>query len=164
MLRLVFIRHGKYSERTGFLSPQGLNQAQGITADLDRHGIKPDLILTSPVARAVETTISVAEHFFGNAHSFVRNNNLNEVCYKEFLDDIPNLGNAKTVFCISHQPVIADITEGLGWGKIYPEYEQAVVYGFDADDWKNALGRAYAPIIINPGDAPPAPGPASTLG
>ncbi len=65
-MQVIFIRHaeaqpeGPEGDSARRLSPQGLHQVQAVADALGAMGVKPEMILTSPLARAVQTAEALA--------------------------------------------------------------------------------------------------------
>lgn len=81
MKQLIIVRHaqahsideGFYHDRYRTLTTKGVKQAQQIWLDLQKKGIKPDIIVTSHAPRAYQTALWIANELcfdYHNIHTY----------------------------------------------------------------------------------------------
>ena len=127
---LYLIRHAKAewarSDQSDFdrpLSGQGESEARSIGSLLAARGIRPDLILTSPAVRALETAKIIAHEIDYNESAISTQRLIYEGDLSDWLQSIGQFEGAhKTVFFVGHNPTITDLLNVLTDVKIksYP--------------------------------------------
>lgn len=119
LTRVVAIRHAK-PKSEGYadeilrpLSEEGKLIQNTMTEHLISLGIKPDIIYTSPILRALETALLIAEKFEHKVPLKV----INELGYnfnKDFLLNlIPHPSLNQTLYLIGHSPTLANFIDQL---------------------------------------------------
>lgn len=121
MKTLVLIRHGKSSwkdknlkdiERP--LKKRGLADGSLMTKVLKERQIIPDLIITSPAARALETAKILASEYSMDTNQIVTESRLYMESKGKLLKEINKIDEKfNTVFLISHNPAITDLANTL---------------------------------------------------
>jgi phosphohistidine phosphatase len=162
---LVLIRHSKAEHRDRCandfersLTDEGRDDSGKMANYLWKAGIKPDLIVTSSAARALETAMIFAEILKTPENKILSTRKLYYSSAKTILDQI--YGLPETLDCIiivSHNPGISDLTRGLTAGSTYfMENTQAIILEFDMVHWyqideqKPATIRSLRPVEITP--------------
>ncbi|MFT3738320.1 MAG: histidine phosphatase family protein [Breznakibacter sp.] len=147
MKRLVLCRHAKtetiylgITDEQRELMPRGRTDAQLVAADLEEKGYKPQLMISSDAARAVQTAQIVAqtvgypveairyEHFIYHGYTT-----------QDFLDFLATLDDAvDNVWVVGHNPDIAMLAMRLAPGDFsrYPTSAVSVI-AFDTLSWRD---------------------------
>ena len=113
MKRIVLVRHAKavpYGYDDDFsrdLADRGVNDAELVAKELKRQGIKPDVMISSPANRAIQTARIFAENVGFDKKKILEVENIyNGMTTSEFLDLIRELPDqAEIVFFFGHNPV-----------------------------------------------------------
>jgi len=146
MKQVVIVRHAKsvpYGYEDDFrrdLSPRGIGDAEVISNELRNSGIFPDLIISSPAARAIKTARIFADTFEYPAENIKEEEDLYDgISTHEFirmLHDIPETVN--TVYIFGHNPTQYYLVSSL-LGTFENELPtcSAVVIGFEGGSWRN---------------------------
>ncbi len=159
MKTLVLIRHGKSSwdhpELKDYHRPlkqRGVNNAFSIAAELIKLGIEPDLMLSSPAVRALDTAIIVATNMAYPLDKIATDANIYEASVHELLQVISEIENEhQTVLLFGHNPGFTSLANKL-------QEEQLVnlptcgAMGIELgiDDWaevKSAKGKQLFKLI-----------------
>ena len=150
MKRVVLVRHAKsvpYGYDDDFnrdLRDRGKNDAKLVSEELNRLGIKPDAMISSPAVRALTT----ARIFAG--HLGFEEKNIREVAEiydglttSEFVDLIQSLDdNLQTVFFFGHNPDFQIFTGNL-LKSFHDDMPTCATVGIDfpVETWKQAEAR-----------------------
>tara|TARA_R110002072_G_scaffold25902_2_gene86262 strand:+ start:366 stop:860 length:495 start_codon:yes stop_codon:yes gene_type:complete len=159
MKKLVIIRHGKSSwehpELKDYHRPlkqRGVNNAFSIAAKLLNLGVEPDLFLSSPAVRALDTAIIIATNMAYPLDKIATNGTIYDASVHELLDVISELDNEhETVFLFGHNPGFTGLVNKL-------QAEQlvnlstcgAVGIKFEIENWsaiKSAKGKQLFKLI-----------------
>lgn len=147
--KIILIRHGKAAPMETFkkdidrvLQERGVNDGYKVGYKLVEDGIKPDIILTSPAARASHTALILARAMrIGNGITKVVDS-LYHCTADSIMDDILSLPDSlTTVFVVAHNPGITDLAYHLSRGAttFLPTTGTAVIE-FEAESWKDIPG------------------------
>jgi phosphohistidine phosphatase len=123
-VRLFVVRHAEAApgepDDLRTLTPHGLGQARELGERLVRHGIKPDVILSSPLLRARQTADSIA------AELGVASEPDERLAPGATADDVRAAvaGRGETVVVVGHQPDCGQIVAAIGGGPA-PEFPAA---------------------------------------
>ncbi len=117
MLTLYLIRHAKSSwgnpglrDHDRPLNERGLHDAPKMAQLLVEHGVKPDLLVSSPAKRALTTALFFAEAFKLDAGEVVREPNIYEAFPQEILRIISALpSSAHTAMLFGHNPTFTEV-------------------------------------------------------
>jgi phosphohistidine phosphatase len=112
MKRIVIVRHAKavpYGYHDDFfreLQDRGRNDADIVSKELAKTGIKPDAIITSPAKRALKTAKIFAKNLEFDKDKIEQNSDIYEgINSSEFIDLIRELpDDLNTVFFFGHNP------------------------------------------------------------
>jgi phosphohistidine phosphatase len=129
---LYFIRHGlaqplgqknDFNDDKRALTSQGRERMREEVKGLRRLGVEFDLILTSPLIRAVETASIVAEGLGGDEKLVVLDSNLSPgSSADELFADIKQQKGTESIALVGHEPdlglLIARIIFGTGEGRL----------------------------------------------
>lgn len=121
MKTLVLVRHGKSSwdhpELKDYHRPliqRGVNNAFSIAAELVKLETQPDLILSSPAVRALDTAIIVATNMAYPLDKIATDATIYEASVHELLDVISQINDQhKTVFLFGHNPGFTELVNRL---------------------------------------------------
>ena len=148
--KIVLIRHGKAAPMDAFkkdidrvLMERGVNDGYKVGYKLVEEGIKPDLILTSPAARASHTALILTRAMRVGSDILKVVDNLYHCTTESILSEINALpGSVETVFVVAHNPGITDMAYHLSRGAttFLPTTGTAVLE-FDIDSWDKLDGK-----------------------
>ena len=149
------MRHGEYDPNTMSLSAHGELEAYNTTMKLvKKYSLIPDIILHSPIKRAIETAHKVNKTFneaTGRDITLIEINDLKEnnpTDAYEFLKDVNNKN--LVVLAITHSPNICGLSQDLG-GQIIKAYTaEAIVYETNAENWQEAAYSSRFVKTIKP--------------
>ncbi|MDR0407365.1 MAG: histidine phosphatase family protein [Campylobacteraceae bacterium] len=120
MKTIYFIRHAKSDwsvECDDFdrgLNKRGLGDVQLMTKRLKKYDIKPDIIISSPAKRALDTAEMIADRLNIAKKIFKTDINLYLTSPKIYLDIIRQIDNKYSiVFIVGHNPTITEVCENL---------------------------------------------------
>lgn len=145
MKTLVIIRHAKaekllnsFNDFERPLKKSGKNNAKQLAAKLLSMGVIPDLIISSPVVRALHTAEIIAEEFnfktklVTKSFIYKRLYSLNDL-----IEEIIGENNtSNTVFVIGHYPTIMLVIKQIQGAELpYLETSSALVYDFECNNW-----------------------------
>ncbi|RJG11032.1 histidine phosphatase family protein [Pseudomonas cavernicola] len=143
MKRLFLIRHAKSSwddaaqpDKDRPLNDRGRSDAPKIGERLAKRDVKPDLILSSPAVRALETAEIIARKLDYRRKDIVVDDRLYAVEADDLLEVIRELGDQlKLVMIFGHNPELAELAQRLS-GEITQMPTCAVAeFRFDAKSW-----------------------------
>lgn len=117
MRTLFLIRHAKSSwDNPGLrdfdrpLNKRGIHDAPKMAKTLEKQGIKPDLLVSSPAKRALTTALFFAETFGVADEAVLRNEDIYMASPREILKIISQLpDSAQTVFLFGHNPTFTEV-------------------------------------------------------
>ena len=135
----MLMRHGDYGYGMG-LSARGENQSDNIAKQLAENNLIPDVIVHSPVKRAVQTAQRVHDVFNRIAgkdvpmveREWLADGNYSSVENVATLDDTQEL-----VLAVSHMPNIESLNESLTGDYSSPGNCQTYVVETQAEHWKD---------------------------
>ena len=112
MKRVVIVRHAKsvpYGYDDDFnrdLKDRGKNDADKVSNELQKKGIKADAMISSPAKRAIKTARIFAENLSFNSKNILQNQDIFDgLTTSEFLDLIHDLPeDVETAFFFGHNP------------------------------------------------------------
>ena len=121
MKTLVVIRHGKSSwehpELKDYHRPlkqRGVNNAFSVAAKLVELGFTPDLFLSSPAVRALDTAIIIATNMAYPLEQILTNGDIYEASVHELLRVIAAVDDKhETVFVFGHNPGFTGLVNRL---------------------------------------------------
>jgi len=136
MDRLILLRHGKAEADAASgrdfdrpLTDRGRRDALAVGQALDKAGVRPDLVLVSPAARAAQTWEAMAEVFAGAQVQEAPE------LYEISPDAILALakaesGDARTVMVVGHNPGLGALAVWLAQDAPPGEAKKRIVEGF----------------------------------
>jgi phosphohistidine phosphatase len=126
-MRVYFLRHGRsasqltWTEDDGLrpLTEEGIEGMRREAATFAALGVKPDVIITSPLTRARQTAEIVAESM-GMSEELVEDERLapgfDSVRLAKIIDDYPN---AESIMVVGHEPdMSAAVSKLIGGGRL----------------------------------------------
>lgn len=150
MKRIVIIRHAKAvpygydDDITRKLREQGKDDAKLVSRALKEEGVIPDLILSSPAARAYKTaTIFAGTLDYPVSRILVEDELYEGLTTHDFLDIIRNLPEeVQTVFVFGHNPTVSNLVNNLtrSFNSDMPTCS-TVGIDFQAETWKEVSAR-----------------------
>ena len=150
MKRVVIVRHAKsvpYGYDDDFnrdLSSRGKNDAKLVSSELEKRGILPDIMISSPAKRAIKTARIFAENLSFNKTDVLEVEDIYDgQTTSEFLEMICKLPEeAETVFIFGHNPGFHYFASNLleHFGGDMPTCS-SVGIDFKIDSWKNVEAR-----------------------
>ncbi len=155
MKHLYLIRHGKATHKPmpdikRFLTGKGIKRTKKYAAILAEQNIKPDLIISSPAVRALQTSEIIA----GTLHYPVDKIEINPVFYfepeQEVIDLIKNIPDRYNhVFLVGHNPIWTDLADRFSENAIW-HLRTSGIYGtaFNTSSWKEILQSPRKNIIL----------------
>ncbi len=160
MKRLVLVRHAK-AVQWGYeddfnrdLTDRGVSDAGKVSAFLKEKGIRPDLIITSPAARALQTAMIFAGTFNYPEEKVVEEEEMfhgfTTGGFLDYLGDIPD--GIETVFFFGHNPSIAYYAINLcrNFTHEVPTCS-SIVIDFPVNSWKETESRSGTLFLqVNP--------------
>lgn len=121
---VILVRHGQPQTGEGSnrtdppLSTDGSSQTRKIAMHLHKQGYKPDLILSSPLARAVQSAEIIAKVDSAPVRSTeALGGNFDQ---DALLAQIPQPSEDKTIYMVGHDPTLSLFAHNLVGEKILP--------------------------------------------
>jgi len=146
MKNLILIRHAKSSwdnpDWTDFdrpLNKRGLRDAPFMAEILNKKGKKPDLFISSPAKRAIETAIFFANEFKYPEEKIIQDIGIYDRGYKYITNILSNLKQEQTtVFLFGHNPDITSLSSYFS-GEYFDNVPTCGIVSiiFKFNDWKN---------------------------
>lgn len=122
---LYIIRHGEAVDRAQgepdewrYLTKQGRSAVKKIRSKIKKYGQRPDLIITSPLVRAVQTTEILSEKMKKKRTNVIVNGNLKpNKKVSQLIKYLKTIKNNKCVMIIGHNPqfdlLITELISGI---------------------------------------------------
>jgi phosphohistidine phosphatase len=124
--RVVAIRHALPEDTDKYidvdarpLSAKGKKNQQLMSQHLQKEGLIPDLILTSPILRAQQTAEIISQTF--NVSYKYEKDLGNEFNGDSLLKKIPDPDKNQTIFLVGHAPTLAQFVHELVGKKVLPQ-------------------------------------------
>lgn len=120
------------------LNKKGILAAKNFTDKVYDLGVVPQMILTSPVIRAMETAEIVADYYNLKDKILVKNYLYNRLyTFQEIVSDIAAFhSEANVALVVGHNPTISYLLEQINTDtKGLLSTSSAVVFDFDVDSW-----------------------------
>ena len=157
---ITLVRHGKAAGLESFrkdidrvLTQRGVNDGYRVAEKLTEAGVNPDLIITSPAARASHTALILARAMKVEMDKFVVLNKFYHCSVDVFLEEIYALpDHVKSVMIVAHNPGITDMAYEFTKGatSFLPTTGVSVVR-FNIDKWSDiSSARPVNHLIIKP--------------
>jgi len=154
MKTLFLIRHAKSSwdnsalpDKDRPLNDRGRRDAPKIGDQLAKRDVKPDLMLSSPAVRALETAEIIAKKLDYKRKKIVIDDRLYAAAADDLLDVVHKLDDKlERVMLFGHNPELTELAHRLS-SKITNMPTCAVAeFTFDAKSW-SSIGRAKPPKV-----------------
>ncbi len=120
MSRLIIVRHAAAVERSAdvreearFLTPEGRSFFRSTAETMKDKGIDPDLILTSPLIRAVQTADILAEAISYKGPLIATDELAPGVEVEELRQLLANFKDAREIVIVGHEPDLGGIVTSL---------------------------------------------------
>lgn len=121
MKTLVIIRHGKSSwdhpDLKDFHRPlkqRGVNNAFSVAQELQKLDVQPDLLVSSPAVRALDTAIIVATNYAYPLEKIKLDENIYEASTSSLFRVLTSIDDANdTVFLFGHNPGFTNLVNQL---------------------------------------------------
>jgi len=144
MKTLFLIRHAKSSwedmtldDKDRPLNDRGKRDAPRVGKQLAKHGVKPDLILSSPATRALATAEIIAKALDYKRGALVVDDRLYAVDADTLLDVIRQLDDrAQCVMLIGHNPELTELANRLSSEVTQLPTCAVAEFTFDSNSWK----------------------------
>lgn len=125
MKKLIFVRHGRAEELTGFISDfersltdKGKNVSRVMAAKLKEVENNPGIIITSPAFRALETAIIFAREYEADPEKIIIKSDLydrmNLNTLAGIISEIPE--EIETIMLFGHNPSFTEVADRLSKG------------------------------------------------
>lgn len=159
MKTLIIVRHGKsswaYPDLEDFyrpLKPRGINDAFSIGEELVRLNVFPDLILSSPAIRAMNTAIIIARKLDFPLQRIRANESIYEASTYHLINLISNVEDSnETLMIFGHNPSFTSLVNQLQEEALYNLPTCGVIsIELPIDSWRdiaNAIGEKVLEIF-----------------
>ncbi len=155
MKHLYLIRHGKATHKPmpdikRYLTGKGIKRTKKYAGILAEQNIKPDLIISSPATRALQTAEIIAEIL----NYPVDKIEINPVFYfepeQEVLEQIKNIPDRYNhVFLIGHNPIWTDLADRFSEKPVWHLRTSGISgTAFETETWKNILQSPRKDYIL----------------
>jgi len=142
-MTLFLIRHAKSSwddmglaDKDRPLNDRGKREAPKVGKRLAKRSRRPDLILSSPAARALATAAIIAKKLGYKRKNIVVDDRLYAVEANELLEVIRQLDNgAKRVMLIGHNPELTELAHRLASEITHLPTSAVAEFAFDSESW-----------------------------
>jgi phosphohistidine phosphatase len=151
MKRVIIVRHAKAvpygydDDYTRDLTDRGVSDAQRIGKELKKMEITPDIMISSPANRAIQTALIFAENMDFSKKQIVEIENIyHGLTTSEFLGMIKELSNdVQTAFFFGHNPAFQYFVNNL-LERFYDDMPtcSTVAIDFNVDSWKKVEVRS----------------------
>jgi phosphohistidine phosphatase len=151
MKRVIIVRHAKAvpygydDDFTRDLTDRGVNDANLIGRELKKRSIIPDIMISSPANRAIQTALIFAESMGFSKKNIVEIENIyHGLTTSEFLELIKELPNtAENAFFFGHNPGFHYFANNL-LERFYDDMPtcSTVAIDFSVDSWKKVEARS----------------------
>lgn len=120
MKTVYFIRHAKSNQNTQCvdfdrpLNKRGEKDAPFMAKRLKHFKVKPDIIVSSPAKRALDTSLIIVKTIKYPTKDILVEKSLYDSTYSEYIKTLQSLDNKyKNVFIVGHNPAITEVCEIL---------------------------------------------------
>ncbi|HSO87963.1 MAG TPA: histidine phosphatase family protein [Draconibacterium sp.] len=151
MKRVIIVRHAKAvpygydDDYSRDLTDRGVSDAQRIGKELKKMGITPDIMISSPANRAIQTALIFAESTNFNKKQIIEIEDIyHGLTTSEFLGLIHELSeDVKTAFFFGHNPAFQYFVNNL-LERFYDDMPtcSTVAIDFIVDSWKKVQARS----------------------
>jgi phosphohistidine phosphatase len=157
---IILVRHGKAADHSTYkrdidrvLTERGVSDGYKVAEKLINEGIKPDLIITSPAARASHTALIFLRAMKCETENLVIDNSLYHCSADTFFDVIAAQSeDVRSIMLVAHNPGVTDVAYELTRGatSFLPTTGVAVMK-FDSIKWQEIhSSKADKYLIIKP--------------
>lgn len=157
MKTLLLLRHASagwdelnLSDRDRPLDVQGRNDLARLSRWCAGRPVRPDLILTSPAARARDTARAFADGFALPVESVVVDDRLYNGSARTLSAAVEGLDDGLArVALVGHNPEFTDLCRSLGSGIPYLPDCALAEFDFDTDTWSGLLRRRAVGSVLH---------------
>jgi len=149
MKKLIFVRHGRAEEATSSfsdfersLTTRGKVVSEEMAVILSGNEKKPDLFISSPAFRALETAMIFARVYGTDTEEVILKSSLyNRVTLKSLAEIIENIpGDAGSIILFGHNPSFTEIPDRLSKnGCDFLPKSVIVCLSFKTETWKGLV-------------------------
>ncbi len=143
---IILVRHGKAADHNTYkrdidrvLTERGVSDGYKIAEELSAKGVLPDLIITSPAARASHTALIISRVLKRNTDNTKIESLLYHCSADVFLEVIYSLPeDINSVMIVAHNPGVTDLAFELtkGGTSFLPTTGVAIIR-YNVDTWQN---------------------------
>lgn len=156
MKTLILVRHAKSSwdepglpDRDRPLNDRGKRDAPRMGEQLARHDVKPDVILSSPAARALATAQFIARKLDYKRADIRVDDRLYAVEADDLLQVIREIGDKqKCAMLVGHNPELTDLAHRLSSKITHMPTCTVAVFAFDAKSWSGMGNDAPESVVL----------------
>ena len=156
MRTLFLVRHAKSSrddptlpDKERPLNERGLRDAPRMGERLAKHGVKPDLILSSPALRALATAEIIARKLDYRGKDISVDERLYAAAPDDVLEVIHELGDKpKRVMLFGHNPELTELAHQLSTKIIDMPTCAVAEFAFDTKSWANVGKQKPARVTL----------------
>ncbi|HKU15076.1 MAG TPA: histidine phosphatase family protein [Steroidobacteraceae bacterium] len=144
-LRLTLVRHAKtepaapgQEDWDRVLEPRGQRDAPEMARRMKQHGLKPDLILSSPAVRAITTATIMLRELGVAAQKLQQDERLYLASPKDMLSVIHELGGrARHLMVVGHNPGMTEFADRISAEREVDNMPTCAVYSlqFEIKEW-----------------------------
>jgi len=159
MKELVLVRHAKsdwVNENTKDidrpLSQRGYDDAYFLSKWYNEEMALPDLIVSSPATRALNTAFIFARTFNIKEKEILIEESLYESDLKSYLKVISQTDNkVNRLMVFGHNPIMTNLTNELNKDLQFENIPTCgiIKIGFEFNDWKEILSKAEGKLLLN---------------
>jgi len=159
MKELILIRHAKsdwanesVKDIDRHLNDRGYADAYHLSQWYKSEFTLPDLMLSSPATRAINTAFIFARTFGIPESQVIVNGELYESTMKEYLKVISDLDKKfNRVMIFGHNPAITNLTNELNKDLLFENVPTCgiIKIGFSYDNWKEVADKKNGQLLLN---------------
>jgi phosphohistidine phosphatase len=159
MKELVLIRHAKsdwtkesIQDIDRPLGERGYEDAYILSKWFKEEMGLPDLIISSPATRALNTAFIFARTFGFKETDVILDETLYESTVKSYLKSISQTSNkVNRLMIFGHNPVLTELTNELNSELLFDNIPTCgiIKIGFEFNDWKNILNKPEGKLLLS---------------
>ena len=155
MKQLYLIRHGKATHELmpdikRYLTEKGIKRTKKYAQVLAEKELKPDLIISSPAVRAIQTAEILAKTIGYPSEKIEINPKLYFYPEEDLMNQIKETpDNFNSIFLVGHNPVWTDLADQLSENGLW-HLRTSGIFGveFDTYTWKNSFKVPRKDILL----------------
>lgn len=157
MKSLLLVRHAKSSredaslpDRDRPLCRRGRRTAPALGRQLHRYGVKPDLMISSPALRALETARIIARHLTYRCKDIAVDDRLYPGDARELLEVIRELDDClMCVMLVGHNPALSELAHRLASHITHLPTCAVVRFTFTVSSWSAVARSAVRHVTLD---------------